>query len=72
MLPAKRVKVLRVLYVEAFFIWFLGFIITGILGVSLLVDSYQIASSSSSSSTLIIVFYCMLAVVLTVSIISIG
>ena len=68
MLPAKRIKRLRILFVEAFIIWFIGFIVTGLLGISLLVDCYQRASSSQSK----ILFYCFLALVLTLSILSIG
>jgi hypothetical protein len=68
MLPAKRIKRLRILFVEAFLIWFVGFIVTGLLGVSLLVDCFQRATSSQSK----ILFYCILALVLTLSIASIG
>lgn len=46
---------LRILFVEAFIIWFIGFIVTGLLGVQLLVDCFQRTTSVRSMIALYIV-----------------
>lgn len=65
MLPAKRRKMLRLLYVEAFIIWLIGFIITGILGVSLITDAANEGTTKSSST---IIIWCCLGAVFAISI----
>ena len=64
MLPAKRKKMLRILYVEAFIIWLIGFVVTGILGVSLITDASDRGTTYSES----IIIYCSLGAVFAVSI----
>ena len=64
MLPAKRRKMLRILYVEAFIIWLIGFVITGILGVQLITDAADRCTTRSSS----VIIYCSLGGVLAISI----